>query len=204
MMTQPTTTTFRLPSAKGKTVARLAPAGLTVGTALMTLEGERYAEDLKPGDRVLTKDYGAQTVKCVAYRDVDLGDQPDFAPVLVHGNAFGAQLPARPVFLAPDQRIALRHRMFDLFFGSREVLVSARHLVGRNNITRVEGLKSITFVSLAFARHQLLYCGNLAVDLGPFAGSGARPNLSESDARIALGVLSEGPRDQVSRKTALH
>ncbi len=203
-MTQQTITTFRLPASKGKTVARLSPTGLTVGTALMTMDGERYVEDLKPGDRVLTKDYGAQKVKCIAFRDVDLTVSPERAPVLVHANAFGAQLPSRPVFLAPDQRIALRHRMFDQFFGAREVLVSARDLIGRDAVTPVEGLTSITYVSLVFARHQLLYCGNLAVDLGPFAGVSTRPSLSASDARIALGVMSEGPQTRESRRSALH
>lgn len=202
-MTQQTTT-FRLPARKTKTVARLAPTGMTVGTAVMTMEGERYVEDLKPGDRVLTKDFGAQQIKRIGFRDIDLSDAPDRAPVLIHAGAFGKQLPSRPLFLAPDQRIALRHRMFDLFFGVREVMISARDLVGRNGIKQVEGLKSVTYIALAFARHQLLYCGNLAVDLGLFAGVDTRPGLSASDAKVALGVMSGRPMQVPQSRAALH
>lgn len=203
-MTQHNVQHFRVTTSKSKTVMRLAPNGMTVGTAVMTMEGERYVEDLKPGDRVLTKDYGAQQIKCTGFRDVDLKLSPNRAPVLIHAGSFGASLPARPIFLAPDQRVTLRHRMFEMFFGSREVLIAAQDLVGLKNVTRVEGLSSITYVSLAFARHQILYCGNLAVDLGFFGNGNTRPCLSQADARVALGVLTGKPLAANNTQDALH
>lgn len=188
-MTVPRQTPIKMPKQAVPTTVRLSPAGLTVGTPVMTSVGERMVEDLKAGDRVLTKDLGMQTVKCVAFRDADLSASPEKSPIRVPFGAFGLERPGRDIYLAPTQRIALRHRMFDLLFASREVLVAAEHLLGLSGIERIEGLRGVTYVSIGLLQHHLLYCGNLALDLGPAGQTTTRPALSKEEARLASNLL---------------
>lgn len=168
---------------------RLSPATLTVGTKVMTSAGERLVEDLQSGDRVLTKDLGMQALKCLAFRDTDLRMHSDRAPIRIPARAFGDDRPSQDVFVAPEQRIALRHRMFDVLFTSREVLAAARDLVGFGGIEQVEGLRAITYVSLGFLQHHLIYSGNLAFDLGPNCQKTSRPTLSRDEARLACSMM---------------
>ncbi|SFR35824.1 Hint domain-containing protein [Litoreibacter janthinus] len=183
------TGTIRLPREKTSGAVRLSPAGLSVGTPVMTSSGERCIEDLKSGDRVLTKDLGMQTIKCVAFRDVDLLKSPYSAPVHIPSGTFGQERPGADIYLAPTQRIALRHQMFDVLFSAREVLVSAKDLIGIGEVRQIEGLRGVTYVSLGFLQSHLLYCGNLAVDLGPKGQSTSRPSLSAEEARLACSLV---------------
>lgn len=188
-MTVQPITPIKLPKQPRTGTVRLSPATLTVGTPVMTANGERLVEELKAGDRVLTKDLGMQTVKCVAFRDNDLTRTPERAPVRIPASAFGDERPAKDLFVAPDQRIALRHRMFDVMFTAREVLARAQDLIGNGGIHQTTGLSGITYVSLGFLQHHLIYCGNLALDLGPTCQATSRPTLSRDEAQLACSLL---------------
>lgn len=180
---------IKLPVQRKNGTVRLSPATLTVGTSIMTANGERLVEDLKAGDRVLTKDFGMQAIKCVAFRDTDLSRTPERAPICIPAHAFGEERPLQDLFVAPEQRIALRHRMFDVLFACREVLARAADLVGNCGIYQTDGLRGITYVSLGFCQHHLIYSGNLALDLGPTHQTTSRPTLSCDEARLACSLL---------------
>jgi len=195
MTTISDTVTTRLPAQRKAATVRLSPAGLSVGTPIMTSCGERFIEDLKSGDRLLTKDLGMQTVKCIGFRDVDLLSAPQKSPIHIPVGTFGSDRPGRDLYLAPNQRIALRHQMFDVLFSAREVLISAKDLLGIGNVRQISGLRAVTYVSLGFMQSHLLYCGNLAVDLGPSDRSTSRPTLSSEEARLACNLI----RPQVAK-----
>lgn len=180
---------IKLPAQPKTGTVRLSPATLTVGTRVMTGAGEQYVEDLKPGDRILTKDLGMQSLKCVAFRDADLRLHPASAPVRIPAAAFGDDRSSQDMFVAPEQRIALRHRMFDVLFTSREVLATARDIIGFGGIEQVSGLRAITYVSLGFLQHHLIYSGNLAFDIGPNCQKTSRPTLSRDEARLACSMM---------------
>lgn len=205
-MTIPSNTSaIRLPQNKISGAVRLSPAGLSVGTPIMTSTGERFVEDLKSGDRILTKDLGMQTVKCVAFRDADLSAAPGKSPVHIPAHTFGSERPGADLFLAPWQRIALRHRMFDVLFSAREVLVAAKDLIGIGEVRQVEGLRGVTYVSLGFVQSHLLYCGNLAIELGPQGQSSTRPCLSAEEARLACSLVRpQVPQVQQAAGFPLH
>jgi len=189
-MTISSSTSFvRRPVEKKAVAVRLSPAGLSVGTPVMTSNGERFVEDLKSGDRILTKDLGMQTIKCVAFRDMDLAASPEKSPIHIPAGTFGGDRPSSDLFLAPTQRIALRHQMFDVLFSAREVLVSAKDLLGMDGVRQISGLRGVTYVSLGFVQSHLLYCGNLAIDLGPSGQPSSRPLLSAKEARLACSLV---------------
>jgi hypothetical protein len=171
----------------------------------MTSSGERYVEDLKSGDRVLTKDLGMQTIKCVAFRDVDLITAAEKSPIHIPSGIFGGDRPSADLYLAPTQRIALRHQMFDVLFSAREVLVSAKDLLGIGGVRQVSGLRGVTYVSLGFLQSHLLYCGNLAIDLGPTGQPSSRPSLSAEEARLACSLIRpQAPKVQHATGFPLH
>ncbi len=170
----------------------------------MTGRGERFVEDLRSGDQVLTKDYGLQSVKAVYIHDVDLSEAPELRPILVRANTFGARSSSRALFLSPYQRVALRHPLFELFFGTSEVLLRAEFLIEHPGVSSASGPSSVTYVSLNFAMHQLLYCGDLAVDTGGTLVSSSRPTLSKENTRVALNVLGHRPTTEPRFAAVLH
>lgn len=172
-----------------KPVFRLSEAGLTVGTKLITPDGAKAVEDLKGGDRVLTKDYGYQKIRCIAFRDVTLSRGDDMAPIRMRADCIGNERPLTDLYLAPHLRIAMRHPMFDLMFGAREVVARAGDLTHMAGIDQVIGLKSITYVMLGFTRPQMVFTGSLVLDLGAANGRSPRPILSAAEARLACSMM---------------
>ncbi|MEM9582234.1 MAG: Hint domain-containing protein [Pseudomonadota bacterium] len=181
------------PAAQPRAVVRLSASGLTVGTKLITPAGERCVEDLKRGDRVLTKDFGYQQIKCVAFRDADLRLSDTQAPIKISENALGHTRPAADVYVSPTQRIALRHPLFEPIFGGREVVAQAGDLLDLAGVDQVSGLRGITYVLLGFTRPQLVLTGSLVFDLGGQDLTSARPVLSNTEARLACSMLAPQP-----------
>lgn len=178
--------------------------GFAVGSMLLTPEGPCAVEDLSIGSRVTTRDFGAQVIKSITFRDVDLIAYPDLRPVLIEGNTFGAWSPSRAFYASPEQRIALRHPMFEVFFGAQEVLLQIRHLIGHKGVQQIEGLSSVTYAALGFARHHLFSVENLAIDAGSLCDAPSRTLLSESEAQVALGVMGHRPTSAPQRHIPLH
>jgi hypothetical protein len=201
-MTQLSTQEFRHPRNAARIV--LARPGLTVGTQIMTLTGERAIEEIGVGDRILTKDFGVQTLKSISFHDCDLTQDPDARPVCIPPDAFGSDRDAGALYLAPHQKLALRHRMFDLFFGVREVVVEARHLVGHCGITRTEDLRGVTYVALGFAQQHLIYCSNFAVDLSSDPKKPCRTSLSREQAKLACSLYQTHMYQNSSSGLPLH
>ena len=70
-------------------------------------------------------------------------------------------------------------------------------MVGFGGIEQVKGLRAITYVSLGFLQHHLIYSGNLAFDLGPNCQKTSRPTLSRDEARMAIEMM----RPQSAQRT---
>lgn len=185
-------------------VFRLSQPGITVGTLIMTPKGLRSVEDLTCGDRVLTKDYGYQQVKCVAFRDVDLTRSDDMAPIRLRADALGAERPLEDFYIAPNQRLALRHPLFEAMFGGREVVARAQDLTHLAGVSRVEGLKGITYVMLGFTRSQMVFTGSLVLDLSVAGESPKRPVLSTDEARLACNMIAPHPAAEPMHGAPLH
>lgn len=180
-------------SAKTRTVIRMSGAGLTVGTPVMTPDGQRSVEDLRRGDRVLTKDFGYQTLKCVGFRDVDLRLSDALAPIKFSADCMAHQRPMHDLYLAPSQRLAIRHPLFDPIFGAREVVACAGDLLNLSGVEQVIGLTGVTYVMLGFSRPQLVLTGSVVLDLGTADAESSRLLLSADEAKLACGMLNPQP-----------
>ena len=130
----------------------------TPGTLIATPQGERRVEDLRPGDRVITRDNGIQVIRWAGRRDLsaaELALAPNMQPILIRRGALGIGLPERDMLVSPNHRILIANEKTQLFFEEREVLVAAKHLTGMEGIDRVE-VDEVSYVHFMFDRHEVI------------------------------------------------
>jgi hypothetical protein len=95
------------------------------GTHITLASGEQVPiEDLKTGDRVLTRDSGPQQIRWIG--EMTLRAVGDFAPVLIRA---GALFNTRDLLLSPEHRLFIYQRRDEIGAGRAEVLVKVRHLI---------------------------------------------------------------------------
>ncbi|WP_298859077.1 Hint domain-containing protein [uncultured Sulfitobacter sp.] len=128
------------------------------GTLIATPDGDRRAEQLKPGDLVMTKDDGAQPLRWIGSRQVTATG--NFAPIHIRANTLGQH---RDLLVSPLHRVLIKDILAELLFGEAEVLVAARDLINDHSITRREG-GHVTYVHLLFDRHQVVFSEGLETE----------------------------------------
>lgn len=129
------------------------------GTKILRGDGLAVAvEALHPGDRVITRDHGAQPIRWIG--KTTLPARGGFAPVVVPAGALGN---SGDLLVGPHQRLFLYQR--DRLPGQTraELLVQARHLVDDEKIYRREGGYADYF-SLVFDRHEIIYAEGIPVE----------------------------------------
>ncbi len=160
----------------------------TPGSLIATERGECPVEDLRPGDRVVTRDNGLQRVLWTgesAFGWRDLGLLPVLRPVLIREGALGDGLPARDLLLSPNHRLLVQSRSDGAAAGC-EALVAALDLAGRPGV-EVVAPASVNYLQLLFARHEAVLADGVwteSFQAGP-AALAALPE-AERDAVLAL------------------
>ncbi len=114
------------------------------GTRLLTPNGYRPVETLRPGDPIITAAGQRRPVRWVGWRTLDLAAAGDARPVLIMPGAFGPGLPVRPLRLSP------LHAVF-----ADGVLVPALHLVNGATIRR-EPAAATTYFHIELDRHDIV------------------------------------------------
>ncbi len=138
--------------AAGVRLADMVCVSFAAGT-LITLPGgaQRPIEDLRPGDRVLTRDNGPQPVRWVG--KATLRAIGAFAPVVITGGTLGNDA---DLVVSPHHRIFLYQRGATRIGGTAEILVQAKHLVDGRAVVRREG-GFVDYYSLVFDNHEIIY-----------------------------------------------
>lgn len=130
----------------------------TAGTLIKTIEGDVRAEDLRPGDRVLTRDNGYQPLVWCGTRELsadELADRPDLIPVHIKVGAMAPGVPERDLLVSPEHRILLSNHQIKDWFQADEVLIGARHLVCYPGIELAKA-ESVTYVHFMCAQHEIV------------------------------------------------
>lgn len=151
------------------------------GTLIATPDGDRRAEQLQPGDLIMTKDEGAQPLRWIGSRRV--AATGEFAPIYIRANTLGQH---RDLLVSPLHRVLIKDNLAELLFGEAEVLVAARDLVNDHSITRREG-GEVTYVHLLFDRHQVVFSEGLETESflpGPQTSSSFESEVVEEIYRI--------------------
>ncbi|MFT6532481.1 MAG: Ca2+-binding RTX toxin-like protein [Limimaricola cinnabarinus] len=130
----------------------------TPGTVIGTPRGERLVEELREGDRIITRDNGIQEIRWVGHKQV--GPQqfltsPHLKPVMIRAGALGNGLPERDMMVSPNHRVLLSGDRAQLYFEDSEVLAAAKHLVGSNGIHTVE-VPRTSYIHFMFDRHEVV------------------------------------------------
>lgn len=175
------TYTFRTFNTDGATAyANLVPC-FTSGTFIAAAEGDRLIDDLKLGDLIKTRDHGLQPLRWIGRRTVLAKGKN--APILIKKGVLGEH---------DDLVVSQNHRMLivaaaaDLYFGTPEVLVAAKHLLANKGVSLQEN-GTVTYFHLLFDQHQII-TANGAQSESFFPGENAL-NALEHDVRQEVLAL---------------
>lgn len=136
-------------------VAKSVPC-FVAGTRILTQDGLVVIEDLKAGDRILTRDSGYQALKWIGKSTrLAVGDD---APVKIAAGALGNH---ETISFSQNHRILVQSEAAVTLFGESEVLIKARDLVNNTSIRLQNDGLSVTYVHLLFDRHEIVRANGL-------------------------------------------
>lgn len=145
-----------------------APLTGIAGEALVRAPtGLRRAENVRPGDLVVTQGRGLQPVRLVWRRHItaeEMRADPGAAPVRLEPRALGPMWPTRPLLLAPAHRVWVPPFMLaDGAAGGG--LVEARTLAGGSDAVWLDrDAEGVTFYNFVFDRHEVVPASGLPVE----------------------------------------
>jgi Ca2+-binding RTX toxin-like protein len=130
----------------------------TPGTLIATPRGEIPVEELRAGDRVVTRDNGIQEIAWAGSKHLDwaaLQANPHLKPVLIRKGSLGEGLPERDMVVSPNHRMLVANDRTALYFEDHEVLVAAKHLISGRGVMGVES-SGVTYLHFMFERHEVV------------------------------------------------
>lgn len=130
----------------------------TPGTLIATPQGERRVEDLKIGDRVITRDNGIQDIRWLGQTTLsgsDLLQAKHLKPVVIRKGALGHGLPERDMMVSPNHRVLIANDRTALYFEESEVLVAAKHLTEQKGVD-VADVDQVTYIHFMFDQHEVV------------------------------------------------
>ncbi|MFS4582734.1 Hint domain-containing protein [Phaeobacter sp. C3_T13_0] len=194
-------------------LAQLACVSFTRGTHITLDSGaQRRIEDLETGDRVLTRDDGAQVVRWIG--QCTSHAVGEMAPILIRAGALNNE---NDLLVSPDHRLLVHPRRDILRRGRPDQLVRARDLVNGIDIFEQSG-GFVDYFQLLFDRHQIIFAEGVAAEsllLNPLTRAALpeehlsrTPGLLLGHQRVASGLdirpaLRERHPSLPNRKSAL-
>jgi hypothetical protein len=118
------------------------------GTHILTPTGEVFVEDIKIGDRVMTRFGAIQQVKWIGRQSYDanfVARDPERMPVCIRAGALGAQGPARDLYVSPGHSILIDGQ-----------LILATALVNGLTITQDWAPPRIDYFQIELATHDCI------------------------------------------------
>jgi len=155
------------------------------GTRVLTPDGYRPVEVLRPGDPVITLGGASRAIRWIGRRTVDLTD-PEASPVEFAPDALAPEIPKRPVLLSPLHAVFING-----------VLVPAIHLVNGATISR-PAAAAVTYFHVELDHHDVVLADGMTVET--YLDTGNRGHFyHEQGVRGAAGppfapLVTTGPR----------
>jgi hypothetical protein len=135
----------------------------TPGSLICTPRGDIPVETLSVGDKVITRDNGAQEIRWIGEKPLSQADfqvHEQLTPVFIQKGALGNDVPARDMMVSPQHRVLIESERAALFFDESEVLVPAVQLVGMPGISRVAPLRT-SYIHFMCDRHEVVKSDDL-------------------------------------------
>ena len=134
----------------------------TPGSLISTATGLVPVEKLSVGTKIITRDNGFQKIRWIGHRTIDrrwMNASPCLQPVLIRKDALGDGNPSADLMVSPNHRILVGDANTIAYLGESEVLVAAKHLVGRPGVSRA-AVSQITYIHMMFSQHEIVYSNN--------------------------------------------
>lgn len=136
------------------TVANVA--GLAAGTTVMTLDGEKSVEDLKAGDRIITRDSGMAILREVRTKEAHI------ASIQIKAGSLGHTRPTDDMLVGPDTLVHIRDWRAKALFGADVATVKAKRLIDGEFVSEVDACK-MTMSELVFDKQHIIYADGLEI-----------------------------------------
>ncbi|WP_422048910.1 Hint domain-containing protein [Shimia sp.] len=164
------------------------------GTQIATSEGEVAIETLSVGDKVMTKDNGAQPIRWIGNRHIsaeELEKHPNLKPVRISAGALGPDMPKRDLVVSPQHRIFVSSKIAERMFGKSEVLIAAKKLTMFKGIDVVEdNPDGVSYYHFLCENHELVWSeGTVTETL--FTGTEALKSLSPEARDEIFAIFPE-------------
>jgi len=159
----------------------------TPGTRIATPYGATLVEDLREGDKVLTKDNGPQEVFWAGARRMTgarLYTMPELRPIRIRAGAFGIDRPEEEFLVSPEHRLLVKGRVSQALFNTPEVLVRARDLINGSSVQQDNRLREVTYIHLLLPSHQVIWANGVETE-------------SFHPASAALSALTQDDRERL-------
>lgn len=173
----------------------------TPGTMIATPNGEVAVETLKMGDKVLTRDNGMQEIQWMGSKAIDQKDMiadPKLRPVMITAGSLGHGLPEVDLMVSPNHRVLVANAQTELLFEDSEVLVAAKHLVGKPGIYTVDVTRT-EYIHFMFDKHEVVLSNGTWTE--SFQPGEQALNGIDDDQRDELFKLFPELQDQHGRDT---
>ena len=139
----------------------------TPGTRILTPDGPRLIQDLRAGDRVQTKDTGAQPVLWTGHRRMSgarLYAMPHLRPIRFRAGALGTDRPEDDLLVSPQHRMLVRGAAARALFNSTEVLVAAEDLLNDHAIMVDHTQREVTYIHLLLETHAIIFANGMETE----------------------------------------
>ena len=149
---------------------RASPGGVICfaqSTRILTPDGTKRIEDLRPGDSIQTKDNGAQRVLWTGHRRMTgarLHAMPHLRPIRFRSGALGIDRPDEDLLVSPQHRMLVKGAAALSLFHADEVLVAAEDLLNDGSICIDRTLREVSFVHVLMERHQIVWANGLETE----------------------------------------
>lgn len=159
----------------------------TPGTLILTPQGPRPIEALRPGNLVFTRDNGAQAVLWTGYRNISaarLHLMPHLRPIRLRSRALGHGRPDPDLLVSPQHRILVRGRSAQALFNADEVLVKAEDMINDRTIMVDHAVRVVRYVHVLLERHSVIWANGLETE--SFHPANAAPGSMDDTQRAGL------------------
>ena len=163
------------------------------GTTIMTDVGAIAIENLRNGDKVIARDNGLQTIRWIGARNLSaqkLAQHPNLRPIRIAVSALGHGVPARDLIVSPQHRIVVRSKIAMRMFGTLEIFVAAKNLLGLKGVAIATDLNDVTYYHILCDDHEVVEAdGAFAETL--YTGTEAMKAMT-SQARAEIAKIFAG------------
>jgi hypothetical protein len=139
----------------------------TPDTMIATQRGPQRIQTLQQGDRVLTRDNGAQEILWTGHRRMTgarLHAMPHLRPIRFRQNAMGLDRPDMDLLVSPQHRMLVTGATAQALFNTPEVLVAAENLINDQSITVDHTVREVTYIHLLLGQHNVIWANGLETE----------------------------------------